>query len=189
VGARRALLSARLRLRAWRESDLEPFAALNADRCVTRFLSGALTRAQSDALAAQAQARIEAHGWGLWALELRASGSFIGCLGLAVPAFQAHFTPCVEIGWRLARPYWGAGLATEAARECLRFAFAELHLEEVVAFTVPANQRSRALMERLGLRHDAAGDFPHPQLPAGHPLSRHVLYRLSRQCWQEAQRT
>jgi RimJ/RimL family protein N-acetyltransferase len=185
----RALLSARLRLRAWRESDLEPFAALNADPCVTRFLSRALTRAQSDALAAQAQARIEAHGWGLWALELRASGSFIGYLGLAVPAFQAHFTPCVEIGWRLARPYWGAGLATEVARECLRFAFAELHLEEVVAFTVPANQRSRALMERLGLRHDAAGDFAHPQLPAGHPLSRHVLYRLSRQCWQDAQRT
>jgi RimJ/RimL family protein N-acetyltransferase len=183
----RELLTARLRLRAWRASDLEPFATLNADPCLTRFLSRTLAREESDALAAQAQARIEARGWGLWALELRATGSFIGFLGLAVPTFEAHFTPCVEIGWRLARPAWGAGLASEAARECLRLAFGELDLNEVVSFTVPTNQRARALMERLGLRHDAAGDFAHPQLPPEHPLSRHVLYRLSRRRWQASQ--
>jgi RimJ/RimL family protein N-acetyltransferase len=182
------LLTARLRLRAWRESDLEPFATLNADPCVTRFLSRSLTREESDALAAQAQARIEARGWGPWALELRATGAFIGFLGLAVPSFQAHFTPCVEILWRLARPCWGAGLASEAARECLGLAFGELALDEVVSFTVPANYRSRALMERLGLRHDAAGDFAHPRVPAEHPLSHHVLYRLSRKRWQDMQR-
>jgi RimJ/RimL family protein N-acetyltransferase len=105
----RERLTARLRLRAWCPSDLQPFARLNADPCVTRYLSGSLTREESDALAAQAQARIQERGWGLWALELRASGSFIGYLGLTVPAFQAHFTPCVQIAWRLARPYWGGG--------------------------------------------------------------------------------
>lgn len=183
----RELLTARLRLRAWRESDLEPFAAMNADPCVTRLLSRALTRAESDALAAQAQSQIEVHGWGLWAQELRESGAFIGFLGLAVPSFHAHFTPCVEIGWRLARPCWGAGLATEAGHACLQFAFERLALPEVVSFTVPENRRSRAVMERLGMRHDAGGDFAHPRLPAGHALSRHVLYRLSRQAWQAAQ--
>jgi len=181
----RELLTARLRLRAWRAADLEPFAALNADPCVMRFLPRLLTRAESDALARQAQSSITQRGWGPWALELRGCGSFIGCLGLAVPSFQAHFTPCVEILWRLARPYWGAGLATEAGRECLRFGFEELRLEEVVAFTVPANQRSRALMERLGLRQDAAGQFRHPRLPSEHPLSCHVLYRLARERWQD----
>jgi RimJ/RimL family protein N-acetyltransferase len=183
----RELLSARARLRAWRAADLAPFAALNADPCVMRFLPRVLTRAESDALAAQAQARIAERGWGLWAAELRVSATFFGYLGLAVPSFEAHFTPCVEIGWRLARPYWGAGLATEAARECLRFGFEELGLQEVVSFTVPANLRSRALMERIGLRHDVAGDFPHPRLAAEHPLSRHVLYRLSRERWRDWQ--
>jgi RimJ/RimL family protein N-acetyltransferase len=183
----RELRSARAGLPAWRAADLEPFAALNAEPCVMRFLPRVLTRAQSDALAAQAQARIAERGWGLWAAELRESASFFGDLGLAVPSFEAHFTPGVEIGWRLARPDWGAGLATEAARECPCCAFGELGLQEVVSFTVPANPRARALMDRIGLRHDAAGYFPHPRLAAEHPLSRHVLYRLSRERWQDWQ--
>jgi len=101
-----------------------------------------------------------------------------------VPSFETHFTPCVEIMWRLRRASWGLGLATEAARECLRFAFEQLALPEVVSFTVPANARSRAVMIRLGMRHDASDDFEHPRLPAGHPLRPHLLYRLRREEWQ-----
>ena len=104
-------------------------------------------------------------------------------MGLSVPSFEAPFTPCVEIGWRLERASWGKGFATEAGRECLRFAFESLVLEEVVSFTVPLNRRSRAVMARLGMSHDAAGDFDHPGLAAGHPLRRHVLYRLRREDW------
>ena len=112
------------------------------------------------------------------------SGAFIGFVGLRAPSFEAHFTPCVEIGWRLAKENWGKGFATEAGRECVRFAFETLALEELVSFTVPPNHRSRAVMERLGLRRDSNDDFDHPRLPAGHPLQRHVLYRLRREDWQ-----
>ncbi|HXZ59046.1 MAG TPA: GNAT family N-acetyltransferase [Steroidobacteraceae bacterium] len=173
------LTTPRLTLRQWRAADLEPFAALNADPAVMEFMPKRLTRAESDALVERAAADLEARGWGLWALEVRESGAFAGCVGLNVPAFQAHFTPCTEILWRLARPDWGRGYATEAARECLRFALETLRLPELVAFTVPANVRSRAVMERLGMRHDPADDFAHPRLPAGHPLRDHVLYRLA----------
>jgi len=173
----------RLWLRQWRASDLEPFAALNADPRVMEFMSGCLSGVQSDALARGCEAEIAQQGWGFWATQLRASGAFIGFVGLHVPSFEAPFTPCVEIGWRLARDSWGNGFATEAARECLRFAFGSLGLKEVVSFTVPLNRRSRAVMERLGMRHDAPGDFDHPRLPAGHPLRRHVLYRLKRGEW------
>jgi RimJ/RimL family protein N-acetyltransferase len=178
------LYTPRLWLRQWRASDLEPFAALNADPAVMEFMSGCLGRTESDALARRCEAEIARQGWGFWATELRDSGAFVGFVGLHVPAFEAPFTPCVEIGWRLARASWGKGLATEAAEECLRFAFESLVLEEVVSFTVPANRRSRAVMERLGMCHDAAGDFDHPRLPAGHRLRRHVLYRLRRQDWR-----
>jgi RimJ/RimL family protein N-acetyltransferase len=170
-------------LRQWRASDREPFAALNADPVVMEFLGGCLNRATSDALARKAEAEIARQGWGLWAVELRDSGAFIGFVGLHVPSFEAAFTPCVEIGWRLARDSWGKGFATEAARECVRFAFETLALDELVSFTVPLNRRSRALMERLGMHRDADADFDHPQLPAGHPLRRHVLYRLRRASW------
>jgi RimJ/RimL family protein N-acetyltransferase len=177
------LSTARLRLRQWRPSDLEPFAALNADPQVMEFMSGCLSSAASDALARRSEAEIARQGWGLWATQLRVSGVFIGFVGLHVPSFEAPFTPCVEIGWRLARASWGNGFATEAARECLRFAFEGLRLEEVVSFTAPLNRRSRAVMERLGMHHDAADDFDHTRLPAGHPLRRHVLYRLRREHW------
>ena len=182
------LSTPRLWLRQWRASDLEPFAALNADPQVMEFMPGSLSCAESDALARRAEAEIAQQGWGFWATELRESGAFIGFVGLHVPSFEAPFTPCVEIGWRLERASWGNGFATEAARACLRFAFESLLLEEVVSFTVPPNRRSRAVMERLGMRHDAAGDFDHPRLPLGHPLRRHVLYRVRREDWQYAGR-
>src|SRR2546421_8360649 len=178
------LTTPRLRLRQWRAADLEHFAALNADPVVMQLMPRCLTRAESDALARQAEAEIAGRGWGLWATELRDGGDFLGWVGLCVPSFEAHFTPCVEIDWRLKRASWGHGYATEGARECLRFAFESLRLSEVVSFTVPANARSRAVMERLGMRHDAAGDFDHPRLPAGHPLRPPVLYPLTRDDWQ-----
>jgi len=180
------LSTPRLRLRQWHASDLEPFAALNADARVMEFMPGLLSSAESDALARRAAAEIAQLGFGFWATELRASGAFIGFVGLHIPSFEAPFTPCVEIGWRLGRTSWGNGFATEAAWECLRFAFESLALEEVVSFTVPLNRRSRAVMERLGMRHDPRGDFDHPRLPAGHPLRRHVLYRLRCEDWQRA---
>lgn len=182
------LATPRLVLRQWRDSDLAPFAALNADPEVMRFMPRCLGRAESEALAGRYRERIAERGWDLWALERRDDGCFAGVLGLAVATFPAPFTPCVEVAWRLARTQWGQGLATEAAAVALRFGFEELALEEILAFTVPANTRSRAVMERLGMRHAAGEDFEHPRLPEGHPLRPHVLYRLGRGDWQAQQR-
>src|SRR5215469_17882745 len=170
------LTTPRLTLRQWCAADLAPFAALNADPKVMELMPALLTRAQSDAFAASAAAELTRRGWGLWAVAERASDAFVGCVGLNVPSFRAHFTPCVEILWRLAAPHWGKGFATEAARACLALGFGTLGLEEIVAFTVPANARSLAVMRRLGMTHDARGDFEHPRLPGGHRLSRHVLF-------------
>lgn len=171
----RQLRTERLLLRGWRESDLEPFAALNADPEVMRFFPAVLSREESDALATRAWKSLTERGWGLWAVDR--DGEFLGFTGLAVPRFEAHFTPAVEIGWRFARAAWGSGYATEAATAVLEFALRELRLEQVVSFTAEGNRRSRAVMERIGLVHDAAGDFDHPALPQGSPLRRHVLYR------------
>jgi RimJ/RimL family protein N-acetyltransferase len=165
----------RLRLRQWRDDDLEPFAALNADPAVMEFFPAPLTREQSDALAARERAAIDERGWGLWAVEDDAH-ELAGFVGLSVPSFEAHFTPAVEIGWRLAREHWGRGYATEAACAVLAFGFDELGLDEIVSFTAEINARSRRVMERIGMTHDAAGDFDHPRVAAG-PLRRHVLYR------------
>jgi RimJ/RimL family protein N-acetyltransferase len=173
----------RLLLREWRDSDRAPYAALNADPEVVEHLGGALDRAASDAMIERIVARWAADGHGLWAVERLDFGTFIGFVGLAAPAFEASFTPCVEVGWRLAREAWGHGFATEAAREALRFGFETLGLDEIVSFTVPANGRSRAVMERLGMIRDPADDFDHPNRPPGDPLRRHVLYRLSRERW------
>jgi RimJ/RimL family protein N-acetyltransferase len=174
------LTTTRLNLRQWRSADLEPFAALNADPAVMEFMPALLTREQSAQFIEWAAADLERRGFGLWAVEERASGTLAGCVGLNVPSFEATFTPCVEILWRLAAPCWGRGFATEAARACLDLGFGALDLKEVVAFTVPRNTRSRAVMERLGMQRDAHGDFAHPRLPAEHPLSPHVLYRIAR---------
>jgi RimJ/RimL family protein N-acetyltransferase len=174
------LATARLVLRRWRDADLAPFAALNADPRVAEHLGGPLSRAASDALAERIAAHFARHGFGLWALEVRGGAPFAGFVGLSVPAFAAPFTPCVEVGWRLAAEHWGRGYATEAARVALDFGFATLGLDEIVSFTAVANLRSRRVMERLGMTHDPADDFDHPLLPPGHALGRHVLYRLPR---------
>lgn len=173
----------RLILREWRADDREPFAAMNADPRVVEHLSRALDRAESDAFIERIEARWAADGHGLWAVERRADGRFIGFTGLTPPTFEAAFTPCVEIGWRLAPDAWGAGYATEGARAALAFGFERLGLDEIVSFTVPDNVRSRAVMERIGLTRDPADDFLHPSFPDGHRLRQHVLYRLRRSDW------
>jgi ribosomal-protein-alanine N-acetyltransferase len=174
----------RLWLRRWRAEDRAPFARMNGDPLVMEFFPARLTREESDALADRIEAHFTEHGFGGWAAELRGDAAFIGFIGLAVPRFEAHFTPCVEIGWRLAREQWGKGLATEGALAAMRYAFAELGLAELVSFAVPANVRSRRVMEKLGMTHDAADDFEHPGVPEGHKLRRHVLYRLSKDAWR-----
>jgi ribosomal-protein-alanine N-acetyltransferase len=168
----------RLLLRRWQDSDREPFAAMNADPRVMEFFPGCLTREESDQLIDDIESHFDNRGFGLFATELKAEHSLIGFIGLHVASFQAHFTPCVEIGWRIAVPYWGKGLATEGSREVIRYAFEWLRLESLVSFTVPENVASRRLMEKLGMTHDPAEDFDHPRLPPGHRLRRHVLYRL-----------
>jgi ribosomal-protein-alanine N-acetyltransferase len=169
----------RLLLRQWQERDLEPFADLNADAEVMRYFPAKLTREQSDALATAVRRDIDKQGWGLWAVEVIGGPSFIGFVGLNEPTFDAHFTPAVEVGWRLAREHWGHGYATEAAKAAIDFGFGELDLQEIVAMIAPANARSRAVAEKLGMSRNAADDFDHPRIPDG-PLRRHVLYRLQR---------
>jgi RimJ/RimL family protein N-acetyltransferase len=173
-----ALRTERLVLRGWRKDDLEPFAALNADPEAMRYFPSLLGRPESDEMVDRIRAHLAARGFGLWAVE--AGGVFIGFVGLSTPSFEAHFTPCVEVGWRLARAHWGQGYASEAARAAIAFGFDELHLAEIVAMTVPTNVRSRRVMERLGMTRDPAEDFDHPKIAEGHPLRRHVLYRLPR---------
>jgi ribosomal-protein-alanine N-acetyltransferase len=178
------LRTARLLLRAWREGDLEAFAALNADPRVMEHFPATLTREESDEVVTRIRAHFAAHGFGLWAIEIPQQAPFIGFAGLSRTSFDAPFTPCVEVGWRLARGHWGRGYATEAARAALRFAFERLALEEVVSYTTPDNRRSLCVMERLGMRRDPSGDFEHPRLPEGHRLRRHVLYRIDRASWR-----
>ena len=170
--------TARLRLRQWRSSDYAPFAQLNADPRVMEFFPSPLTREQSDALADRCASLISERGWGLWAIELKTDSSFIGFVGLHIPTAQLPFSPCTEIGWRLAFDYWGYGFATEAAQEALRIGFEVLGLEEIVSFTTVANRRSRAVMDRLGMTE--SGLFEHPSVPVGSSLREHCWYRLPR---------
>jgi RimJ/RimL family protein N-acetyltransferase len=180
------LTTPRLVLREWRESDRGPFAELNADPRVAEFLRGTLDRAASDALIDRIRDHWATNGYGLWAVESLEDGAFLGFVGLATYTFEAPFMPSVEVGWRLASAAWGHGYATEAARAALRFGFEDLGLGEIVSFTVPDNLRSRAVMERLGMTRDPAGDFDHPRFAEGHRLRRHVLYRLRREAWRAA---
>ncbi len=174
------LQTERLCLRRWCPSDRAPFAALNADPRVMEYFPAIMSREASDALVTRIEDHFAQHGFGLWAVEIPTVVPFAGFIGLAIPRFTAHFTPCVEIGWRLAAEHWGHGYATEGARAVLRFGFESLGLSEIVSFTVPANHRSRRVMERIGMIHHPVDDFDHPALPAGHPLRRHVLYRCAR---------
>jgi RimJ/RimL family protein N-acetyltransferase len=171
------LRTERLLLRQWRDEDLEPFAALNADPIVMEHFPSTMTRERSDAWAEMCRQKIDERGWGIWAVEVVETGAFIGFVGLNEPLFDAHFTPAVEVGWRLARHAWGKGYATEAARAALDYAFDEVGLDEVVSFTAPENLRSQRVMQKLGMTRDPVDDFDHPNLPEGHRLRRHVLYR------------
>ena len=166
----------RLKLRAWQESDLQPFAELNADKDVMLYFPSVLTREQSDNLADKFQHLILDHGWGFWAVELKATGQFIGFTGLNTQPEQFIFSPCVEIGWRFAKQYWHQGYATEAAQACLKFAFETLQLKEVVSFTAVHNTASEHVMQRLGMQ--AMFEFNHPALTQESPLSRHILYKI-----------
>jgi RimJ/RimL family protein N-acetyltransferase len=174
------LRTARLLLRRWLPSDREPFARLNADPETMRYFPKPLTPAESDAFVDLIEAAFARNGFGFWAVELREAGTFIGFVGLSAPSFEAHFTPCIEIGWRLAAPFWNQGYATEGARAALAFGFDVLKVPEIVAFTAVGNAPSRRVMEKLGMTRDPADDFDHPRVAAGHPLQRHVLYRTAR---------
>jgi RimJ/RimL family protein N-acetyltransferase len=172
--------TARLRIRSWRDEDIEPHAAMNADPRVMEFFPGTLPPEESAALLARWRQRIAERGFGLWPVEVIGGAPFIGMVGLSVPSFQARFMPAVEIGWRLAAEFWGRGYATEAARAVLAYGFERLGLPEIVSFTTVANARSRRVMEKLGMRRVPEDDFQHPMIPEGHPLRPHVLYRLGR---------
>jgi RimJ/RimL family protein N-acetyltransferase len=154
---------------------------LNADPVVMEYFPATLSRAESDAFAARIRAELAERGFGLWAVEAPGEAEFIGFTGLSVPRFEARFTPCVEIGWRIAKEFWGRAYAPEAAGKALAHAFGPLGLDEIVSFTAVANLRSRRVMEKLGMTHDPADDFDHPNLAPGSPLRRHVLYRIRRQ--------
>lgn len=173
----------RLLLRAWRDSDLPAFIALNADAEVMRHFPAPLDAEQSAQLLVRIRAHFDQHGFGFWALERRDTGELIGVTGLVQVGFEAPFVPAVEIGWRLARGHWRQGFAREAACAALAVAFERLGLEAVVSFTVPANLPSQAVMRSIGMQHDARGDFLHPRLPNGHPLQPHLLYRIGRERW------
>jgi RimJ/RimL family protein N-acetyltransferase len=176
------LITERLLLRRWRPADREPFAAMNADARVMELLRSALTRAQSDQYIEAIEHHFAEHGFGLWALELRADGRLVGMAGLNTVAFDAHFTPAVEVGWRLERSAWGYGYATEAGRAALRFGFEQARLEQVVSMTSERNARSQAVMQRIGMRRDSLDDFAHP-LALSATLRPHVLYRLQAHEW------
>jgi RimJ/RimL family protein N-acetyltransferase len=172
------LTSGRICLRQWRDEDRDAFAAMNSDARVMEFFRQPLSRGDSDAMVDRIEKHFEEHSFGLWAVEIPSVAPFVGFTGFSFARFDAPFTPCVEVGWRLGFEHWGRGYATEAARLALGFGFRSLAFSEVVSFTSATNQRSRAVMERLGMHRNPAEDFDYPSFPDGHPLRRHVLYRL-----------
>ena len=182
----RVLTTSRLRLRRWRDDDLEPFAALNADPRVREFFPSLQTRQESADSMQSIRNHWERRGFGVWAVEVIGGAPFIGFIGLSVPSFEAPFTPCVELGYRLAFDHWRQGYASEGSRAALAFGFGALGLSEIVALTAVGNARSRRVMERLGMTRNPADDFDHPNIVAGHPLRRHVLYRLAANEWRDA---
>ncbi|MBS0655462.1 MAG: GNAT family N-acetyltransferase, partial [Verrucomicrobia bacterium] len=168
----------RLILRPWKDEDFASFARLNGDPRVMEYCSRTLTRQESDLLAARICSSFEKQGWGLWAVSVPEVADFIGFVGLDQMTFEERFTPAIEIGWRIAFEYWNRGYATEAAQAALKYGFAALHLNEIVSVTPVQNSRSRRVMEKIGMYRDAECDFDHPRVPEGHPLRRHVLYRI-----------
>jgi RimJ/RimL family protein N-acetyltransferase len=178
----------RLLMRGWRDEDREPFAALNADLEVMRWFPSVLTRVESDAFVDRMIAAWADGELGLWAVEptVEEPRRCVGFVGFAVPRFEAHFAPCIEIGWRLERAVWGRGYAPEAARAALAYGFDVAQLDEVVSMTTVENAKSRRVMEKLGMTYDPADDFDHPRIEPGHPIERHVLYRLRRDGYQKS---
>ena len=179
------ILTPRLRLRTWRDEDLTPFAAMNAAPRVMEYLTCLLDRAGSDAAAAGLGVHFDEHGFGKCVVETRAGNDFVGVVGLGWCTFEAPINPSVEVGWRLAAAHWGKGYATEAARAALEYGFDELRLERITSFTVPANQRSLLVMQRLGMTYTPMYDFDHPLLPPDSPLRRHVTYVMRREDWND----
>jgi len=181
MGRQPELRTERLLLRRWRDSDLDPFAAINADPVVMEhFFHGVRTRAETADFIGRIEQEFERRGFGLWAVEAFGVASFIGFVGLHEAVFEAPFTPAVEVGWRLARAHWGQGYATEAARAAVAFGFEQAGLAEIVSFTNVSNLRSQRVMERIGMTRDPLGNFDHPAVPPGHPIRPHVLYRIRR---------
>lgn len=172
----------RVLLRPWQPSDLEPFAKMNADPKVMRYYPATLSQEESDDFCERIQQRFVENGWGFWALEHKATGAFMGFTGLNIPGYDLPCNPCIEVGWRLAYPFWGNGFATEAARGCLAFAFQQLAAPKVVAFASVINERSWQVMKRLGM-HDTQKNFHHPIIPQGHQLAEHVLYEITKDTW------
>ena len=183
-GAVPTIETERLVLRPWGGDDRDSFAHMNADPRVSEHLVGPMSRADSDGMVDRVETCWRERGYGLWAVERRDRGCFVGYVGLWPAVFDAHFTPAVEVGWRLAPAHWGRGFATEGGRTALGYGFESLGLDEIVSFTAVANVRSWRVMERLGMRRDHDGDFEHPVVPRGHPARPHVLYRLDRAAWE-----
>ena len=173
-----SITTERLLLRRWLPEDSPAFAAINADQQVMEYFPDVLPAESSDAMVGRIQQQFDEHCFGLWAVEVPSVIKFAGFIGLMVPRFDAHFTPCIEIGWRLAAEAWGKGYATEGANAALDFAFDLLHADEVVSMTTVKNQRSRRVMQKLGMTHDPADNFMHPLVPAESHIAPHVLYRL-----------
>lgn len=176
------LETARMILRPWQEADLIPFAKINADKEVMRYYPATLSSDESNDFATRIQQRLEQNGWGFWALENKTNKQFMGFTGLNIPGYDLPCNPCIEIGWRLGRDYWGQGFATEAATACLDFAFESLNTQRIVAFTSVVNDKSRSVMERLGMKN-IHQNFCHPIIPAGHELEEHVLYEVHKTDW------
>lgn len=178
----------RLRLRGWHDRDLDPLAEMCADPRVMRYFPATLSRDECAAAMARCRVHFIRHGFGFWVVEHKDAARFIGLAGLAWSRLDLPFCPAVEIGWRLVADQWGQGLAYEAAQAALAFAFEQRQLDEVVSYTSPLNERSWRLMGRLGMQADEAASFDHPRLPEGHPLRRHLLYRMSRDQWDDRRR-
>jgi len=178
-----SIFTDRLVLRDWLAEDVAPFSVINQDPQVMEFFPNILSVEETRVFISKIRAHLKQHGFGLYACALRETNALIGFVGLSIPTFDSHFTPCVEIGWRLSSSHWDQGFATEAAQTVLKIGFEQFNLKEIVSFTVPQNLRSRHVMEKLGMKHDEADDFNHPNLSLTHPLSMHVLYRLQKTDW------
>ncbi|MEO7105441.1 MAG: GNAT family N-acetyltransferase [Rhodoferax sp.] len=183
------LRTPRVLLRQWKDSDIDAWAAMNADPEVRRYFPSVLSRADAQGEADRIRASIAQRGWGMWALEVPGVHPFAGFVGLNLPGYEAPWMPAVEIGWRLAPAAWHKGYATEGAAAALHFAFTQLRLPQVVAMSVPTNGPSHSVMERIGMVRDEAADFDHPRVPDGSPLKRHILHRVTSEQWHRQQAT